>query len=98
MSPDEARLIFVRELSSIERIAAFVARDNDLRGADAEDFVGAIKLRLIEDDYRVIRKWSGRSSLSTYLMAVINNVAIDQHIRRVGKWRPTIAAERAGPH
>jgi RNA polymerase sigma factor (sigma-70 family) len=98
MSAVEAGSLFIRELGSIERISTYVAIDNKLRGADVEDFVATIKLKLIEDDYRVIRAWTGRSTLTTYLMTVINHVAADQHVRQLGKWRPTVAAETAGPH
>lgn len=65
-------------------------------GDEAEDFGSWVKLRLIEDDYRILRAFEGRSSLKTYLTTVVLNLARDYRIREWGKWRPSAAAERLG--
>jgi RNA polymerase sigma factor for flagellar operon FliA len=81
----------------IERALASVCRRQRLNPADAEDFSAGFRLRLVEDDYRVIRAFSGRSSLLTYLLAVITHHYQDWRNARWGKWRPSAEARRLGP-
>ena len=83
-------------LPHIERIVGSAARRLALKADEKDDFKSWVHLRLIEDDYRVLRKFSGRSSLTTYLTAVIQNISRDYRIREWGRWRPSAAAERFG--
>src|SRR5712691_4446497 len=69
--------LFLSELALIERIIAWVSARHYLRGADAEDFASIVKLRFIENDYEILSRFEGRSSLKTYLAAVINRVYLD---------------------
>ncbi|HYM60684.1 MAG TPA: sigma-70 family RNA polymerase sigma factor [Thermoanaerobaculia bacterium] len=94
---EEAQRLFIEYLPLIERVISFVCFDNNLRGADAEDFASVAKLKLIENDYEAIRRFAGRSSLATYLNTIIHRIAVDQHIQKRGKWRPSVAAEEEGP-
>ncbi len=87
---------FLDNLDLIEAIIAAVCRRNNLYGADADDFASTVKLKLIEDDYGVLRKFSGRSSLKTFLTTVISNLLRDFRISKWGKWRPSAAAKRLG--
>jgi RNA polymerase sigma factor (sigma-70 family) len=89
--------LFLSELARIERVIAWVCARRCLRSADAEDFGSAVKLRLIENDYEVLAKFRGRSSLGTYLAAVINRLYLDYQAQRFGKWRPSAEARRLGP-
>jgi len=56
-----------------------------------------VRLRLIENDYAVLRKFQNRSSLRTYLIAVIERLSLDFCVERWGRWRPSAAADRLGP-
>ncbi len=87
---------FLDNLSLIDRAAAFVCRKYGLSGADAEDFASTARLKLLEDDYAVLRKFEGKCSLSTYLTVVIQRHYLDQKIHEWGKWRPSMRARRAG--
>ena len=89
--------IFASELALIERVIHWVCARRSLRGADAEDFASTVKLRLIENDYEVLSRFEGRSSLKTYITAVINRLYIDYQNQRFGKWRPSAQARRLGP-
>lgn len=89
--------LFQSELALIQRITAWVCARRGLRGADAEDFASTVLERLIEDDYAVLGKFEGRSSLQTYLTAVIVRFYLDFQEKRFGKWRPSAAARRLGP-
>ena len=87
--------LFLSQLAVIERVIAWVCARRGLRGADAEDFGSLVKHRLIEQDYEVLAKFEGRSSLKTYLAAVINRLYLDFQVQRFGKWRPSAQARQA---
>jgi antitoxin (DNA-binding transcriptional repressor) of toxin-antitoxin stability system len=87
---------FLDNLSLIDRVTAFVSRKYGLSGADAEDFASAAKLKLIEDDYAVLRKFEHKCSLPTYLTIVISRHYLDQKIHEWGKWRPSVRARQGG--
>ena len=89
--------LFLAELPLIERVIAWVCARRSLRGADAEDFAQTVKTRLIENDYEILGKYQGRSSLKTFLTVVVNRMYLDFQNRRLGKWRPSAAARREGP-
>jgi RNA polymerase sigma factor (sigma-70 family) len=88
---------FLSSLPLIERVVAGVCARRGLRGADAEDFASLVKIRLIENDYEVLARFEGRSSLRTYLTVVVNRLYVDEQIRRFGRWRPSAQARRLGP-
>ena len=63
----------------------------------AEELGSQVKLRLIEDDYRVVRVFEGRSHFRTYLTTVIMRIFLDERVKAWGKWRPSREACRLGP-
>ena len=88
---------FVSCLSMIDSIVLAVARRHRLCAADAADLASVIRLRIIADDYAILRKFQRRSSLRTYLAVVIQRVFLDEQIAKRGKWRPSQRARRQGP-
>jgi DNA-directed RNA polymerase specialized sigma24 family protein len=88
--------LFLEQLAVIERVIGWVCSRHGLRGADAEDFASAVKTRLIENDYEVLGRFEGRSSLKTYLASVVNRLYLDFQVQRFGKWRPSAEARRLG--
>lgn len=66
-------------------------------GAEAEDFASFIRMKLMEDDYSVIRKFRAESGLKTYLATVVVRQFHDYWRERRGRWRRSAAAERLGP-
>lgn len=95
MDVTEARQLYLRELHTIDGIVRRACRGNGA-GMDDEDVASLVKLKLIEDDYAVIRKFAGRSSFRTYLTVVVQRVLLDQRVRERGKWRPSAEARRLG--
>ena len=93
MTPEQQ---FLAELAVIERVIAWICVRRGLRGADAEDFGSMVKIRLIENDYEVLAKFQNRSSLKTYLTAVINRIYLDFQVQRFGKWRSSAKARQLG--
>ena len=94
MTPEE---LFLSQLQLIERVTASICRRHCFFGEDAKDFGAEVKLRLIDDDYAVLRKFRGKSLLKTYLTTVVANLFRDHLIRKHGKWRPSMMARRRGP-
>ncbi len=88
--------LFTTHLPLIERLLASVCRRNGFPVDESEEFASWAKLRLIDDDYGVFRKFRGDSSLPTYLTTVIANLFRDYRIHLWGKWRPSAEARRLG--
>lgn len=93
MSPEE---LYLQNLAAIERIAAFVARRNHLGPDETAEFTQEVRVRLLEDDYAVIRKFEGRSAFTTYLTTVITHLFHQYRVEMWGKWRPSAEAKRLG--
>lgn len=91
------RELFLANLERIDRIIDSICRRNGLAGDDADDLRSWLRMRLIESDYAILRKFSGRSALATYLTVVLANLFRDYRIRQWGKWRPSAEAKRSGP-
>lgn len=90
-----ARELYLRELPNLERIIRVACRRRS-PGIDPEDFESIVKLRFIEDDYAVVRKFRGRSSFTTYMTIVVERLLLDHRIREWGRWRPSAEARRMG--
>src|SRR5262245_13477885 len=92
----DPRQWYVEQLDVIDRIASSIGRRNGLHGADAEDFAADVRLKLLQDDYAVLRKYRGASNRTTFLTVVISNLFRDHRIKHWGKWRPSAEAKRQG--
>lgn len=93
----EAEALLLENLAWVDRVVGSVSRRNGLRGDDAEDFASWTRVKLVEDDYAVIRKFRGESAITTYLTVVITMLAREYRATRWGRWRPSAAAQRQGP-
>ena len=89
--------LFLSHLSLIERISRSVAQRYGYQSDDAEDFSSHVKTRFLDNNYAVLRKFQGRSSLSLYIKTVIHRLWIDYEIKRTGKWRSSSTARKIGP-
>lgn len=88
--------LFLTNLPTIESLVQMVARQQRMSWPEAEEFASIVRLRLIENDYAIIRKFRGGSSLRTYLTVVIARQALDYRDACWGRWRPSRAARRLG--
>lgn len=91
-----AESLFLEHLEVIERSISFVCRRNRMEAADGEDFASSVKVKLIENDYEVVRAFQGRSSFSTFITVVIQRMFLDYRIHMMGKWHPSAEARRLG--
>jgi RNA polymerase sigma factor (sigma-70 family) len=95
--PEEPQVILLANLPLIERIAEAVARRHGLSGDEADDLVSWINIKLIENDFAVLRHFKGESAISTYLTVVIARLSHDYFVRQWGRWRTSIEAREGGP-
>jgi RNA polymerase sigma factor (sigma-70 family) len=84
-------------LPRIDAIAGALCRRHGLVGDAADDFASWVRFKLVEDDYAVLRKFRGESSLPTYLTVVLAMLFREHRVRERGRWRPSAAARREGP-
>jgi len=91
------RDVLEANVALVDDIVDGVCRRARVFGADAEDFASSVKLALVENDYAVLRKYEGRSSLATYLTVIAERLLSDEWMRRQGRWRPSTEALRLGP-
>ena len=93
---DYQRLL-LDHLDLINQIVRTIGRRRHLSAAEREDFAGFVHLRMVDDDYAILRKFQNRSTLWTYLAAVIERLSLDFCVEKWGRWRPSAMAERLGP-
>ena len=94
-STDGQRLLLAH-LDVVESVLRVVCRRHKLDPAETDDFSSHVKLKLVEGDYAILRKFQGRSSIRTYLTVVIERQFLDYRIGKWGKWRPSVEARRLG--
>jgi RNA polymerase sigma factor (sigma-70 family) len=83
-------------LPAVHRALAFVSRRRRLSADEAQDLASDVYVRLLRHDAAVLRQYRGESSLTTFLVVVIERVLLDARITRTGKWRPSASARRLG--
>lgn len=94
-TPDPAGLL-VQNLAWIRRVAASLCRHRGLSGDDADEFASWAILRLIDNDYAIVRKFRGDAVFTTYLTVVLKRLYRDFQVSELGRWRPSAAARRGG--
>ena len=72
---------FLEALPCVEEVLRSVRRRHWLSPTEAEELASRVKLRLIEDDYRIFRMFEGRSQFRTYLTTVVMRLLLDERIR-----------------
>ncbi len=58
------------------------ARSVELSEADTEDIAAEILLAIVDNDYAVLRRFKGNSSLPTYLTVVARRICVKETIKR----------------
>jgi RNA polymerase sigma factor (sigma-70 family) len=89
--------LFLTHLPAVERILGALARRHGVAGDDAEEFAAWAKMRLVENDYAILAKFRGESSITTYLTVVLATLHREYRVTEWGRWRPSAAAQREGP-
>ncbi len=61
---------------------AAYARSRTLSSEDVEDIAAEIFLKIVDDEYAVLKKFKGMSSLPTYLTVIARRICVKQLIKR----------------
>lgn len=88
--------LLLQNLTALQQIITAICRRKGMKSDDIEEFSGVVRLRLVENDYAVIRAYQGRSSFKTFLASVVTRMLIDHQRHEWGKWRDSAGAERLG--
>lgn len=94
--PSRGRALLEEHINSVRRRLNQISRDSGLPRHEAEEFRSWALFKLVENDYRILSSWEGRSTFATYLNVALVNLLRDYRIHVWGKWRPTAAARREG--
>ncbi len=58
------------------------ARSKALSPADIEDIAAEVLLKIVDDDYEILRRYKAISSLPTYLTVIARRIAVKEIIKR----------------
>lgn len=89
--------MLTENLRVVERAVTFACRRYRFPPEDAEEFASVVNMKLVENDYAIVRAWEGRSSFATFLGIVVQRMALDFRIHEWGKWHASSEAKRLGP-
>jgi RNA polymerase sigma factor (sigma-70 family) len=89
--------LFHQSLKALPLILRGLGRVKRLSREEVEDLGSDIKVKLLEDDYGVLRLWDGRSCLKSYLAIVVYNIWHDRVRGEKGRVRVSAAAKELGP-
>ena len=96
-SDSSPRELLLANLSLLRDLVGFLARRYRLNAEQTEELESFVRLRLVEDDYDILRRWRQHSTLRTYLTVVVQRLFHDYCNQLWGKWRASAAALRLGP-
>lgn len=92
-----AEKLFLEQLPWINRVAAIVCAKHGIWNGEAEEVASMIRMRIMQDDYAIIRDFRAESGIRTYLAPIIARQFADYRRQRYGRWRRSAVAERLGP-
>src|SRR5262245_31164113 len=79
----------IRLVQRLARVTAVRAR---LSASEIDEFLSDVHLKLVSDDFAVLRSFRGRSRLTSFLLTVFQRLAFDFRNARWGRWRPSAEA------
>jgi RNA polymerase sigma factor (sigma-70 family) len=95
--PSHGRMLLEQHFHLICQRLERLSRFSGLPEHEAEELRSWALYKLVENDYRILASWEGRSSFPTFLAIVLVNLMRDYRTHVWGKWRPSAAACRRGP-
>ncbi|MEP7344391.1 MAG: sigma-70 family RNA polymerase sigma factor [Gemmatimonadaceae bacterium] len=95
--PSDYGSVLVQHLERIRRSVRLLCRTSGINESDAEDCCSWVVMKIVEDDYAVLRKFEGRSLIATYLTVVVARLVGDWRTAHWGRWRLSAEAKRLGP-
>jgi len=93
---EEGEKLFQAHRKVIEQVIEYVSRKERLPDAEAQEFESYAYLRLVANDYAILRRFKGDCKIGTYLSVVVGRLLLDWRIKLWGKWHPSAEAKRLG--
>jgi RNA polymerase sigma factor (sigma-70 family) len=91
------RELLLANLGLVREQVALLAKRHRLATDQQEELESYVRLRLLENDFAILRKFQHRCSLRTYLAVVVPRLFRDHCNHEWGKWRASAQARRLGP-
>ncbi len=88
---------FIEEnIHIIDQAIKCICHRHNLSEEEGEEFAAEARYKLVENDYKIVREFKGKSTLKTYLVTVINRLFIDKKRAEHGRWRASEKAKQIG--
>lgn len=87
---------YTTHAETIESALNHACRAHRLTPDAADEFASWARIRLLDNDQAILRKFEGRSKLRTFLITVVQRLYLDWRNAEWGKWRPSAEARRVG--
>jgi RNA polymerase sigma factor (sigma-70 family) len=88
--------LYSAHAETIESALAHACRVHRLAPDVADEFCSWARVRLLDNDQAILRKFQHRSAIRTFLITVVQRLFLDWRNAEWGKWRPTADARRLG--
>ncbi len=88
--------LFSQHHGQIESTVRAVAAHHRLSADERQELHGLVMLKVVQDDFSVLRRFQGKSTWGTYLRVIVQRVLLDQRIKKWGRWRPCARARQLG--
>jgi len=89
--------LFLHSLELVHRLVRCYCHRHRITADDGEELEAEVRVKLLEDDYRILRQCADPAKLPGYLGFVISSTWHD-HLRRLhGRKRPSSKAHELGP-
>ncbi len=92
----DVRAFYQANLDLIQNLISITSKRRMLNEEDAADFGSYTHMKIMDNDFRILRGFKGNSQLKTYLTIVIQRLFQDYRNHRWGKWRLSAEATRLG--
>jgi RNA polymerase sigma factor (sigma-70 family) len=93
---DDPKQIFLDNVPLIEKAAHHACGGVHLQTEEVKDFISCVHVKFMDNDYEILRKFQGKSTIRTYLITCVGNYFKDYLNHLWGKWRPSEEAKRLG--
>ena len=93
---DQGKALFMERFKLIEGLITRLAARHQLTEDEGQEVYSLVMLKIVQDNYAVLRQFRAQSQWSTYLTVVIQRVLLDQRTKEWGRWRPCATARRLG--
>jgi RNA polymerase sigma factor (sigma-70 family) len=83
-------------IAVVDRLARATAQRAHLSSAEIDDFLSDVHLKLVAEEFAVLKSFQGRGRVTTFLLTVLQRAALDFRNSRWGRWRASAEALRLG--